>query len=146
MTCRCAGFVPSAKISAMFPLLRHLIGWIVSAFGSRHDLILENLASYVSSTRLPPKDTPNLTNMPRNATAGRARGHRNSFRFSHGSRSSETKPHLLNKRSISTKGEIAATSLCKKALQFDTRAAFVMGYRHSQMLSERNLSNQCPPV
>jgi len=28
----------------MFPSLRHLIGWIVSAFGSRQDLILENLA------------------------------------------------------------------------------------------------------
>jgi hypothetical protein len=32
------------KISAMFWSLRHLIGWIVSALGSRKDLILENLA------------------------------------------------------------------------------------------------------
>jgi hypothetical protein len=32
------------KISAMFSSLRHLIGWIVSALGSRKDLILENLA------------------------------------------------------------------------------------------------------
>ena len=28
----------------MFWSLRHLIGWIVSALGSRKDLILENLA------------------------------------------------------------------------------------------------------
>jgi len=28
----------------MFSLLRHLVGWAVSAFGSRQDLILENLA------------------------------------------------------------------------------------------------------
>ena len=32
------------KIWAMFWSLRHLIGWIVSALGSRKDLILENLA------------------------------------------------------------------------------------------------------
>jgi hypothetical protein len=31
-------------MSAMFPSLRHLIGWIVSAFCSRQDLLLENLA------------------------------------------------------------------------------------------------------
>jgi len=35
---------PFDKISAMFLWLRHLIGWIVSALGSRRDLILENLA------------------------------------------------------------------------------------------------------
>ena len=28
----------------MFPLLRHLIGWLISALGSRQDLVLENLA------------------------------------------------------------------------------------------------------
>jgi hypothetical protein len=32
------------KIWAMIWSLRHLIGWIVSALGSRKDLILENLA------------------------------------------------------------------------------------------------------
>jgi putative transposase len=31
-------------ISAIFISLRHLLGWLVSAFGSREDLILENLA------------------------------------------------------------------------------------------------------
>jgi hypothetical protein len=28
----------------MFSSLRHLVGWIFSAFGSRQDLVLENLA------------------------------------------------------------------------------------------------------
>jgi hypothetical protein len=32
------------KIWAMFWSLRHVIGWVVSALGSRKDLILENLA------------------------------------------------------------------------------------------------------
>jgi hypothetical protein len=31
-------------MSAMFCTLRHLIGWLISAFCSRQDLILENLA------------------------------------------------------------------------------------------------------
>jgi putative transposase len=44
MTCRCLGLVPSDKMSAMFCTLRHLIGWLISAFCSRQDLILENLA------------------------------------------------------------------------------------------------------
>jgi hypothetical protein len=44
MPCRCSGFVPSDKISAMFPSLRHFVGWVVIAFRSRQDLILENLA------------------------------------------------------------------------------------------------------
>jgi hypothetical protein len=34
----------SGKILAMIAPLRHLLGWIVSAFGSREGLILENLA------------------------------------------------------------------------------------------------------
>jgi putative transposase len=34
----------SAKILAMIVSLRHLLGWIVSAFSSREDLVLENLA------------------------------------------------------------------------------------------------------
>src|ERR1039458_7010515 len=34
----------SDKILAMTVSLRHLLGWIVSAFSSREDLILENLA------------------------------------------------------------------------------------------------------
>ena len=34
----------SAKISAMIPFLRHFIGWVVGAFRSREDLVLENLA------------------------------------------------------------------------------------------------------
>src|ERR1017187_1165288 len=34
----------SGKILAMIALPRHLLGWIVSAFGSREGLILENLA------------------------------------------------------------------------------------------------------
>jgi len=33
-----------AMISAILILLRHLLGWLVSAFSSREDLILENLA------------------------------------------------------------------------------------------------------
>jgi putative transposase len=44
MTCRCLGFVASDRMSAMSSSLRHLIGWIISAFCSRQDLILENLA------------------------------------------------------------------------------------------------------
>ena len=28
----------------MFPSLRHLVGWIISAFCARQDLIIENLA------------------------------------------------------------------------------------------------------
>jgi putative transposase len=44
MTCRCLRLVPSDKMSAMFCTLRHLIGWLISAFCSRQDLILENLA------------------------------------------------------------------------------------------------------
>jgi hypothetical protein len=44
MTCSGSGFVPSDKMSAMFASLRHFIGWMISAFGSRQDLILENLA------------------------------------------------------------------------------------------------------
>jgi len=32
------------KFRAMFSSLRHLIGWIINAFYSRQDLILENLA------------------------------------------------------------------------------------------------------
>src|SRR5262252_2194847 len=44
MPCRYSGFVPSDKISAMFPSLRHLVGWVVIAFRPRQDLILENLA------------------------------------------------------------------------------------------------------
>jgi hypothetical protein len=28
----------------MFPLLRHLIGWLISACGTRQGLMLENLA------------------------------------------------------------------------------------------------------
>jgi hypothetical protein len=34
----------SDKILAMIVLLRHLFGWMVSAFSSREDLLLENLA------------------------------------------------------------------------------------------------------
>jgi hypothetical protein len=41
---RSSGFVASDKMSVMFPSLRHLIGWMISAFCSRQDLILENLA------------------------------------------------------------------------------------------------------
>jgi hypothetical protein len=41
---RSSGFVGSDKMSAMFPTLRHLMGWMISAFCSRQDLILENLA------------------------------------------------------------------------------------------------------
>src|SRR6478672_1743860 len=44
MTCRCLRLVPSDKMSAMFCTLRHLIGWLISAFCSREDLVLENLA------------------------------------------------------------------------------------------------------
>jgi hypothetical protein len=44
MTCTGSGFAPSDKMSAMFLSLRHLIGWTISAFCSRQDLILENLA------------------------------------------------------------------------------------------------------
>jgi hypothetical protein len=44
MTCSDSAFVPSDKMSAMFPSLRHLIDWIISAFCSCQDLILENLA------------------------------------------------------------------------------------------------------
>jgi len=38
------GHWPSAKILAMIPLLRHFVGWLVGAFRSREDLMLENLA------------------------------------------------------------------------------------------------------
>ncbi len=38
------GFVPPDKMSVMFASHRHFIGWIISAFRSRQDLILENLA------------------------------------------------------------------------------------------------------
>lgn len=34
----------SDKIHAMIVSLRHFLGWIVSAFSSREDLVLENLA------------------------------------------------------------------------------------------------------
>jgi len=34
----------SDKIQAMIVSLRHFLGWMVSAFGSRQDLVLENLA------------------------------------------------------------------------------------------------------
>src|SRR5215831_2166539 len=34
----------SAKILAMIPLLRHFVGWLLGAFRSREDLMLENLA------------------------------------------------------------------------------------------------------
>ena len=44
MTCSGLGFVSSDKMSAMFLSLRHFIGWMIIAFGSRQDLILENLA------------------------------------------------------------------------------------------------------
>jgi hypothetical protein len=46
----------SDKILAMTVSLRHLLGWIVSAFSSREDLILENLAlrqQLVNSARHP---------------------------------------------------------------------------------------------
>jgi putative transposase len=39
-----AGCRISDKILAMISWLRHLIGWVISAFRSREDLILENLA------------------------------------------------------------------------------------------------------
>ena len=35
------------KISAMFWALRHVVGWISSALGSRKDLILENLVQHL---------------------------------------------------------------------------------------------------
>ena len=38
------GAACSGKIWAMIVRLRHLLGWIFRAFGSRQDLILENLA------------------------------------------------------------------------------------------------------
>src|SRR5260370_29201398 len=44
MTWRKAGFGFSAKILAMIVSLRHFLGWLVSAFHSREDLVLENLA------------------------------------------------------------------------------------------------------
>jgi hypothetical protein len=34
----------SAKIPAMIVSLRHFLGWLVSGFRSREDLVLENLA------------------------------------------------------------------------------------------------------
>ncbi len=34
----------SAKLLAMIVSLRHFLGWLVSAFSSREDLVLENLA------------------------------------------------------------------------------------------------------
>jgi len=36
--------LPSDKMFAMFASLRHFIGWMISACGSRRDLVLENLA------------------------------------------------------------------------------------------------------
>jgi putative transposase len=45
MTWRKAGFGFSAKILAMIVSLRHFLGWLVSVFRSREDLVLENLAS-----------------------------------------------------------------------------------------------------
>jgi hypothetical protein len=44
MTWRKAGFGFSAKILAMIVSLRHFLGWLVSVFRSREDLVLENLA------------------------------------------------------------------------------------------------------
>src|SRR5712671_6192572 len=44
MTWRKARFGFSDKILAMIVLLRHLLGWMVSAFRSREDLVLENLS------------------------------------------------------------------------------------------------------
>ena len=38
------GHPQSAKILAMIPLLRHCLGWLIAAFRSREDLILENFA------------------------------------------------------------------------------------------------------
>jgi hypothetical protein len=38
-----------AMLSAILISLRHLLGWLVSAFSSREDLILENLALRASS-------------------------------------------------------------------------------------------------
>jgi len=45
MTCRCLRLVASDKMSAMFCTLRHLIGWLISAFCSRQDLILDKKAT-----------------------------------------------------------------------------------------------------
>lgn len=42
-------------MSAMFASLRHLVGWIISAFCSRQNLILENLALRQQLLALHPK-------------------------------------------------------------------------------------------
>ena len=44
MTWRKSGFGFSTKILAMIVSLRHFLGWLVSVFRSREDLVLENLA------------------------------------------------------------------------------------------------------
>src|SRR6266481_8848398 len=44
MTCRKLDANSSDKILAMLVSLRHFFGWMVSAFSSREDLVLENLA------------------------------------------------------------------------------------------------------
>jgi len=50
---------------------------------------------------------------------------------------SETQLHFLNKgMSLSTKAEMAATSLGKERPQFDASAALIMVYRHWQTFFE----------
>src|SRR5271157_1949519 len=44
MTCEKLDSDFSATILAMIVSLRHFLGWLVSAFSSREDLVLENLA------------------------------------------------------------------------------------------------------
>src|SRR5580765_7312424 len=44
MTCEKLDSDFSAKIPAMIVSLRHFLGWLVSVFRSREDLVLENLA------------------------------------------------------------------------------------------------------
>jgi hypothetical protein len=52
MTCEKLDSDFSATILAMIVSLRHFLGWLVSAFHSREDLVLENLAL---RRQLPPR-------------------------------------------------------------------------------------------
>ena len=64
----------SGKILAMIAPLRHLLGWIVSAFGSREGLILENLA-------VPTKKSVLIEGVELAARRGRVQGNVRTPRF-----------------------------------------------------------------
>src|ERR1022692_3299850 len=66
-----AVFESSDKILPMVLLLRHLLGWVVAAFRSREDLILENLALRQQLLGSPRQTTSAATHYHTQAVLGR---------------------------------------------------------------------------